>query len=54
MYLKNLFYLVLVYLIIAIRYGANHREVSDEEIIDAAKAANIHDFIKSLPQVCIY
>ena len=37
-----------------IRYGANHREVSDEEIIDSAKAANIHDFIQSLPQVCIY
>ena len=34
-----------------IRYGANHREVSDEEIIEAAKAANIHDFIQSLPQV---
>ena len=34
-----------------IRYGANHR---DEEIIDSAKAANIHDFIQSLPQVCIY
>ena len=37
-----------------IRYGANHREVSDEEIIDSAKDANIHDFIQSLPQVCIY
>ena len=37
-----------------IRYGANHREVSDEEIIDSAKAANIHEFIQSLPQVCIY
>lgn len=34
-----------------IKYGANHREVSDEEIIEAAKAANIHDFIQSLPQV---
>ena len=34
-----------------IRYGANFREVSDEEIIQAAKAANIHSFIESLPQV---
>ena len=34
-----------------IRYGANFREVSDEEIIEAAKLANIHDFIVSLPQV---
>ena len=37
-----------------IRYGANHREVSDEKIIDSAKAANIHDFIQSLPQVYEY
>ena len=35
-----------------IRYGANFREVSDEEVIKAAKAANIHNFIESLPQVC--
>ena len=35
-----------------IRYGANFREVSDEEVIEAAKAANIHNFIQSLPQVC--
>ena len=34
-----------------IRYGANFREVSDEEVIVAAKAANIHDFLESLPQV---
>ena len=34
-----------------IRYGANYKEVSDEEIIEAAKAANIHDFIQTLPQV---
>lgn len=33
-----------------IRYGANFREVSDEEIIQAAKSANIHNFISSLPQ----
>ena len=34
-----------------IRYGANFREVSDEEVIEAAKAANIHSFIETLPQV---
>ncbi len=34
-----------------IRYGANFREVSDEEVIDAAKAANIHNFVETLPQV---
>ena len=34
-----------------IRYGALFREVSDEEVIEAAKAANIHNFIESLPQV---
>ena len=35
-----------------IRYGVNHRDdVSDEEVIEAAKAANINDFIQTLPQV---
>ena len=34
-----------------IRFGANFREVSDEEIVEAAKAANIHNFIQSLPEV---
>ena len=34
-----------------IRYGANFRDVSDEEVIEAAKAANIHNFIDTLPQV---
>ena len=34
-----------------IRYGANYKELNDEEIIEAAKAANIHDFIQTLPQV---
>ena len=34
-----------------IRYGANFREVSDEEVIAAAKAANIHNFIETLPEV---
>ena len=36
-----------------IRYGANDREVTDEEIEQAAKNANIHNFISSLPQVRI-
>ena len=34
-----------------IRYGALFRDVSDEEILEAAKAANIHSFIESLPMV---
>ena len=34
-----------------IRYGANFREVTDEEVIEAAKAANIHSFIETLPEV---
>ena len=34
-----------------IRYGALYRDVSDEEIIDAAKSANIHNLIESLPLV---
>ena len=34
-----------------IRYGANYKEVTDEEVEQAAKSANIHDFIMSLPQV---
>jgi len=34
-----------------IRYGANFREVSADEVIEAAKAANIHSFVESLPQV---
>ena len=34
-----------------IRYGANFRKVSSEEVIEAAKAANIHKFVESLPQV---
>ena len=37
-----------------ISYGANFREVSFEEITEAAKAANIHKFVESLPQVYIY
>ena len=35
-----------------IRFGANFREVSDEEVEMAARNANIHDFIMTLPQVC--
>ena len=37
-----------------IRYGSNFRKVSDEEVIQAAKAANIHSFVESLPQVWLY
>lgn len=36
-----------------ISYGVNDREVSINEIIDAAKKLNIHNFISSLPQVKI-
>ena len=32
-------------------YGANFREVTDKEVEMAAKGANAHDFITSLPQV---
>ena len=34
-----------------IRYRANDRDVTDLEIETAAKAANIHDFITTLPYV---
>ncbi len=34
-----------------IRYGALFREVTDDEVTAAAKAANIHSFIETLPQV---
>ena len=34
-----------------IRYGASFREVGNEEVVEAARAANIHDFITSLPEV---
>ena len=34
-----------------IRYGAIFREVTDEEMQEAAKSANIHEFILSLPEV---
>ena len=35
-----------------IAYGDNSRTVSHEEIVSAAKEANIHQFIDSLPDVC--
>lgn len=34
-----------------IQYGDNSRVVSQEEIEEAAKAANIHAFIEKLPEV---
>ncbi len=35
-----------------IAYGNNHQDdISMEEIIEAAKNANIHDFIQCLPEV---
>jgi ATP-binding cassette subfamily B (MDR/TAP) protein 1 len=35
-----------------IAYGDNNRnDIPIEEIIEAAKSANIHDFIQTLPQV---
>lgn len=34
-----------------IAYGDNSRQVTKEEIEQAAKAANIHSFIEGLPQV---
>ena len=34
-----------------IRYGALFRDVADQEVIQAAKSANIHTFIESLPEV---
>lgn len=36
-----------------ISYGDNSRSVSLEECIEAAKKANIHDFISKLPMVCL-
>lgn len=36
-----------------IAYGDNNRKVSTQEIIAAAKAANIHNFIVSLPKVIL-
>lgn len=36
-----------------IAYGDNSRQVTQEEIEEAAKAANIHTFIAGLPQVFV-
>lgn len=35
-----------------IAYGLPDDHVSRDDVIKAAKAANAHDFILSLPQVC--
>ena len=35
-----------------IAYGDNSRDVPMSEIIEAAKNANIHNFIQNLPDVC--
>lgn len=37
-----------------IAYGDNSREVPMDEIIEAAKNANIHGFIRALPAVCLF
>ena len=37
-----------------IEYGDNSRKVTMEEIIAAAKMANIHSFITSLPKVLFW
>lgn len=37
-----------------IAYGDNSRQVTREEVIEAAKKANIHDFISNLPLVFLY
>ena len=34
-----------------IKYGDNSRDVSMDEVVKAAKNANIHDFIEGLPEV---
>lgn len=34
-----------------IRYGDNQRELSMDEVISAAKKAQLHDFVMSLPEV---
>ena len=37
-----------------IAYGVNHREVTQDEVENAARMANIHELIIKLPQVCIH
>ncbi len=34
-----------------IMYGDNERTVSMDEVVDAAKKANIHNFVSQLPMV---
>jgi ABC-type multidrug transport system fused ATPase/permease subunit len=34
-----------------IAYGDNRRNITNEEIIEAARLANIHEFILTLPKV---
>lgn len=34
-----------------IRYGDNQRELSMDDVISAAKKAQLHDFVMSLPEV---
>ena len=36
-----------------IMYGDNDRQVTMDEVVDAAKKSNIHNFISSLPMVCM-
>lgn len=36
-----------------IAYGLPDKNVSKEDVVKAAKAANAHEFIISLPQVCL-
>ena len=36
-----------------IKYGDNSRDVSMDEVVEAARKANIHSFITSLPQVLL-
>lgn len=37
-----------------IAYGDNTREVSMDEIIEAARLANAHDFINAFPDVSFF
>lgn len=37
-----------------IAYGNNSQKVTMDEILDAAKQANIHNFVTSLPMVSSY
>lgn len=36
-----------------IRYGDNQRELSMDDVISAAKRAQLHDFVMSLPEVIL-